>query len=184
MADVMVKVSGLEALELNMQTQTKAIENNLKRLLDEMGNQGLDSAVNGLGHIDTGETLASIKLLKTAPNRREIHAGGNAVWLEFGTGVARNHAPHPEPADGTPIAPHGTYGKGKGANPNGWWYETDSLTFSQMKNGDYSLSGDSVSNVKMYAHTRGIAATMFMFKAYKMLCNTLHDTARKVFSSR
>lgn len=163
MADVMVKVSGLEALELNMQTQTKAIENNLKRLLDEMGNQGLDSAVNGLGHIDTGETLASIKLLKTAPNRREIHAGGNAMWLEFGTGVAFNHAPHPEPADETPIAPHGTYGKGKGANPNGWWY--------------YDVNG------KRH-QTRGIGATMFMFKAYKMLCNTLHDTARKVFSSR
>ena len=177
-----IQVEGLESLESNVQQFTKVAEKNLKQLLDNLASEGEESAINDLGHIDTGETLSSINVRKTAPNKREIHAGGNAVWIEFGTGVARNHAPHPEPADGTPIAPHGTYGKGKGANPNGWWYETDSLTFSQMKNGDYSLSGDSVSNVKMYAHTRGIGATMFLFKAYKMLCNRLPDMARKVFS--
>lgn len=46
-----------------------------------------------------------------------IYAEGNAVaFIEFGTGV--KYPTHP-----SGMFSHGTYGQGKGANPNGWVYK-------------------------------------------------------------
>ncbi len=56
-------------------------------------------------------------------NRAAIIAYGETVgFIEFGTGVK-----FPEwNGSGTEYTPpqHGTYGKGKGANPKGWWFST------------------------------------------------------------
>ena len=55
--------------------------------------------------------------------RAAIIAYGETVgFIEFGTGVR-----YPEwDGNGAPYTPpkHGTYGKGKGANPKGWWFST------------------------------------------------------------
>ena len=56
-------------------------------------------------------------------NRAAVIAYGKTVgFIEFGTGVR-----YPEwGGDGVDYTPpkHGTYGKGKGANPKGWWFST------------------------------------------------------------
>ena len=56
-------------------------------------------------------------------NRAAVIAYGKTVgFIEFGTGVR-----YPEwNGDGVEYTPpkHGTYGKGKGANPKGWWFST------------------------------------------------------------
>ena len=56
-------------------------------------------------------------------NRAAVIAYGKTVgFIEFGTGVR-----YPEwSGDGVEYTPpkHGTYGKGKGANPKGWWFST------------------------------------------------------------
>ena len=56
-------------------------------------------------------------------NRAAVIAYGETVgFIEFGTGVK-----YPEWDDtGMDYTPpkHGTYGKGKGANPKGWWFST------------------------------------------------------------
>ena len=55
--------------------------------------------------------------------RAAVIAYGETVgFIEFGTGVR-----YPEwDGSGSPYTPpkHGTYGKGKGANPKGWWFST------------------------------------------------------------
>ena len=56
-------------------------------------------------------------------NRAAVIAYGETVgFIEFGTGVK-----YPEwDSSGMEYKPpaHGTYGKGKGANPKGWWFST------------------------------------------------------------
>lgn len=51
---------------------------------------------------------------------RVIAAGETVGFIEFGTGI-RNPEWDSSGMDYTPPA-HGTYGKGKGANPNGWYF--------------------------------------------------------------
>ena len=56
-------------------------------------------------------------------NRAAVIAYGETVgFIEFGTGV-RNPEWDSAGMDYTPPK-HGTYGKGKGANPKGWWFST------------------------------------------------------------
>ena len=56
-------------------------------------------------------------------NRAAVIAYGETVgFIEFGTGV-RNPEWDGAGTDYTPPK-HGTYGKGKGANPKGWWFST------------------------------------------------------------
>lgn len=101
----------------------------IKDLIEAMCDYGEDFAINLVGHIDTGKTVDSIRkdashIAYRNGNYGLIVAGGNAIWLEFGTGVTKNQGnAHPPVADpgNTTIYPHGTYGKGKGANP-GWYY--------------------------------------------------------------
>ena len=58
-----------------------------------------------------------------AGNRAAVIAYGETVgFIEFGTGV-RNPEWNDAGLEYTPPK-HGTYGKGKGANPKGWWFST------------------------------------------------------------
>jgi len=131
-----------------------------QRFLDLMLDFGEDYAINQVGHVDTGETLSSIHGYRNG-NKGVIVAGGNAIWLEFGTGVRYNGAvgssPHPKGQElGMKI---GEYGKGKGANPNGWWY----------------YDGEDIK------HTYGVQANMFMWHTARELERVAPELARSVF---
>lgn len=186
MVEVSVEVKGFEDFERNMKGFFAFADKKLRELLSVMLQEGEQYAINGVGHIDTGYTESTIVGYMGSKNKGVIVAGGNAIWIEFGTGVAKNSGKlHPEPVDSTiQIHSHGGYGKHRGASFTGWWYETDKLTFNQMKNVHYSLKGDSMGNVKMYAHTRGIEGNQFLFNTYKMLCDKYPEMAKEVFSKR
>ena len=89
-----------------------------------------------------------------------ISANGQAVaFVEFGAGVWFNDAesyPLPRP-DG--IVGIGQYGKGKGNNPNGWWYSKD---------------GNS-------RYTRGNPPAMAFYKAKVEIEESIGNVAREVF---
>lgn len=133
----------------------------IQALIAAMVAYGEDYAINEVGHVDTGETLETIRGYRNG-NKGVIVAGGNAVWVEFGTGTRYNGpvggSPHPMGAElGMTI---GEYGKGQGANPGGWWYYDES---GQVK------------------HTYGIPATMFMWKTARELERVAPELAREVF---
>ncbi len=138
---------------------TKKIE----ALITAMVAYGEDYAINEVGHVDTGETLETIKGYRSG-NKGVIVAGGNAVWLEFGSGTRYNgpvgSSPHPMGSElGMTI---GEYGKGQGANPGGWWY--------------YDASGQ-------IKHTYGIPATMFMYRTARELERIAPELAREIFKT-
>ena len=131
-------------------------------LIDLMLKHGEDYAINQVGHVDTGETLSSIRGYRDG-DKGVIVSGGNAIWLEFGTGVKHNGAvggsPHPKGSElGMTI---GNYGHGKGANPRGWWYYDDG-------------------KVK---HTYGTEANLFMWKTARELERVAPELAREVFGN-
>lgn len=138
-----------------------------KDLISLMCKRGEDFAVNSVGHIDTGNTLTTIAGYRRG-DKGVIIAGGAAIWIEFGTGVARNFgsAPHPKAAE-LGMSPWGTFGKGHGASFNGWYYPDET--------GPYEYEG------KRYSHTLGIPANHFMYNTAQELKRACPEMAREVF---
>ena len=120
-------------------------------------------------HVWSGETINSLTTERksdTAYTRSaNVKVGGAAVWLEFGTGVVANGCAvgefvHPMPGVYFKMNGIGTYRKGHGADPDGWYWEDE---FGE------------------YHHTFGIPATMFMWNAAQLAKRNIPSTARRVF---
>lgn len=148
-----------------LEAYKKSIKERTEKLIEVMCQFGEYYAVTHVEHIDTGETISSIHGYRKG-NKGYIVAGGNAEWIEFGTGVRHNGAagtsPHP-PSSDPKYASYtiGTYGKGNGANQDGWYY--------------YDADG-------RRKHTYGIEANMFMYKTARELERQFPDLARGVFA--
>ena len=136
--------------------------NRANKLLEMMLKKGEDYAINGLGHIDTGETVSTIAAYRDG-NHGVLLVGGNAIWIEFGTGVvANNYNPYPHhKAQELGMNAIGTYGEGHGASPNGWWYEGD--------DGEYH-------------HTYGIPSNSFFYNTAQMLRREYDKYAKELFA--
>ncbi len=98
----------------------KAKETEFIRRLKELG---VSVATAGFAMADY-DGVNDVLIAETqSGNRAAVIAYGETVgFIEFGTGVR-----YPEwNSSGTDYTPpkHGTYGKGKGANPKGWWFST------------------------------------------------------------
>jgi len=137
-------------------------------LIEAMCREGESFAINEVGHIKTGATVGSIRGYRKG-NEGFIVASGDinedgvctAVWIEFGTGVYHNGGGYPhEKAQELGMSAIGTYGEGKGSNPDGWWYKG--------KDGKAH-------------HTRGIKAQMFMWNTLKYLKEYAPEIASEVF---
>lgn len=131
----------------------KGVKKNMRDFMKEVALYGAEQAANYLSHVDTGETLGSITY-SYGDHTASVYAGGNAIWIEFGTGVTNSDYPYPLPEG---IVPHGEYGKKHGANPDGWWYP-DEIAKSESGNG-YESQGAT------WHHTYGIEPNPFMQQA-------------------
>ena len=152
--------NGIKNAIKELRQYRNSIKSKTLKLIDSMLRFGEDYAINSVAHVDTGETLSSIKGYRNG-TKGVIVAGGNAIWIEFGTGVRNNGSagtsPHHKGEElGMTI---GTYGQGKGADPNGWYYYDD---------------GEVV-------HTFGIKANMFMYKTALELQRVCPELAKEVF---
>lgn len=82
---------------------------------------GLSVARTGFQLADyDGEKDVVVSMNQTGTQATIVASGQTVGFIEFGTGVR-----YPEwSGDDTDFTPpqHGTYGKGKGKNPHGWWF--------------------------------------------------------------
>lgn len=137
-----------------------------EEVVDSMLSKGEAYAFFTLGHIDTGETLFSIVGHRNG-NKGVLVVGGNAVWIEFGTGVyAEGQTDHPLLGQIQGIVPHGMYSTtgrtpSQGANPNGWWYMGD--------------------DGKVH-HTYGIPSNRFFYNTAQMLRRQYPEIAKEIFA--
>ena len=152
-------VAGIKRAEKWIKKYAQDLEKKANELINVMLKEGEKYACRELVHVDTGETLNSIMGYREG-DTGIIYVGGNAVWIEFGTGVyAPGQTDHPKAAE-LGALPHGEYGKKHGANPNGWYYP--------------GLDG------KWY-HTMGIPSNRFMYRTAWMLRNRYKQMASEVF---
>lgn len=140
-------------------------------LLDKMLKEGENYAFLGAaGHIYTGITADTIMSMREGDHGMLL-VGGNAIWVEFGTGVvANNYNPYPHHkaqelgmnAIGTFVSPYpfNKSGKPHGNNPNGWWYMGD--------DGEYH-------------HTYGIPSDPFFYNTAQMLRREYDKMAKEIF---
>lgn len=82
---------------------------------------GVRVAQSGYSMADyDGINDVSVSMVRTSDGYAVVASGQTVGFIEFGTGVR-----HPEwdntGMDYTPPK-HGTYGKGQGKNPHGWWF--------------------------------------------------------------
>ena len=158
-----LSAQSLMAAAKQLREYARSLDDKAKELVNELGDYGLDSAANTLGHFDTGETLSSLEYVPNGTSGK-ITVGGNAVWIEFGTGVTHNgdvgSYPHPLAQD-LGMDAIGTYGKGHGASRYGWWYPDGGT----------------------YKHTFGIKSVQFMYRASQDMRRELIDIAKEVFAN-
>ena len=156
---VALTVESIDRAIHEIEQRRKEIESKVDQIIDAMLVAGENYAIATVGHVDTGATMSSIHGYRNG-KKGVIVAGGAAIWIEFGTGVIRNKQPHPK-ANELGMAKWGTYGKGHGADPNGWWY--------------YDENGEK-------HHTRGIESNRFMYQTAEYLKQHFPQYAIEVFS--
>ena len=94
-------------------------EQEFVRRLAEIGVQVAQSGFSIADYDGVNDVV--VNMVKTS-NGYSVVASGEAVgFIEFGTGI-RNPEWDSSGMDYTPPA-HGTYGKGRGKNPWGWWFK-------------------------------------------------------------
>lgn len=116
-----------EAANWLMRWRSKILRN-AEKLLDKMLKEGENYAFLGAAaHIYTGLTIDTIMSYRDG-NHGVLLVGGNAIWVEFGTGVyAQGQTDHPVLNEVAQygIVRHGEYGDRHGSDPNGWYYTGD-----------------------------------------------------------
>ena len=117
-ASIAAAVKVMEQYERDFQTKVEEFVRRLAEIGVRVASAGFETA-------DYDGTRDVTVTMEQTGGRVAVIASGETVgFIEFGTGVR-----HPEWSDGrnvsgAPYTPpaHGTYGKGKGANPKGWYF--------------------------------------------------------------
>lgn len=108
-----------------------------------------------------GEHQLSVYLEKSGDGYVVKAEGATVGFLEFGTGV-KNREWNNTGLDYKPPA-HGTYGKGQGKNPWGWWYNSE----------EYGVT----------MHTYGNQPAEGMLSARNEIIERVTEIAREVFKN-
>lgn len=143
----------------DLENYKQKISERTTELVDFAIKFGEEYAYNNIMNM-TGE-LANGVIGERVGKKGTITAGGNALWVEFGTGVGLNqgYAPHPK-RDELGMVAWGEYGLKLGRNPNGWNYKDDS---------------------GKWHHTKGIRANMFMWKTSQEIRKRYAKWAKQIF---
>ena len=105
--------------------ELKQYQKDIKPKLDEvcrrLAQVGVETARQHLVLANGNVDAAIEEPVKIENGYKIVMSGADVYFIEFGTGVR-----HPEwdntGMDYTPPK-HGTYGKGQGKNPSGWWFK-------------------------------------------------------------
>ena len=173
---VPLSTDGIDSAIKEIKAYKRKLYGKMQRLITAMCKEGEAYAIANVTHIDTGETVDSIHGYRKG-NRGVIVAGGQAVWLEFGTGVYWNGYPNGSPhpygeALGFKI---GEFGKQHGLD-QGWFFPTTDPRYEIIR---HTANGDVGTG---YGYTHGIQADMFMFKTIQELRRRAPELAKEIFS--
>ena len=78
-----------------------------------------------------GDNDVTVTMNQQGTQATVVASGKTVGFIEFGTGVRYPEWSGSDETGYTPPA-HGTYGKGQGKNPKGWWYGHHQHTYGNM----------------------------------------------------
>ena len=111
----------IDAAVKMVQQYEKDFEAKEQEFVRRLAEIGVRVAQTGFATADyDGVNDVVVSLEKTTEGYSVVAAGETVGFIEFGTGVKYPEWDNPG-VEYTPPA-HGTYGKGKGKNPWGWWF--------------------------------------------------------------
>lgn len=166
---------------IQLENEKQKILGTIHSLMELLMEEGITIAKSQVDNVDSGLTRNSIEGMFINNEKAVIIAGGNAVWLEFGTGVLRNPSAYPDQVEG--IVPVGTYGSGRGSNLDGWIFPTRKTKYVKKKNGRYPKFKGGEWDGMYIGHTKGIKANKFMLYAKEHLTSIAPGWAIDLFSS-
>ena len=112
----------IEEAEAIVRQYKKDFERKEAEFVKRLAGIGVSVASAGFATADyDGVNDVVVSLEKTATGYKVVASGETVGFIEFGPGVR-----YPE-WNGSDVAytppPHGSYGKGQGKNPHGWWFK-------------------------------------------------------------
>lgn len=159
--------SGIRNAQKQLEEYRTLLEQRAQELAKRLAEKGLAVARIRFENAEyAGENDVTVTMEQNG-SRAVITAAGKAVaFIEFGTGVAYPGYSRPLPAG---VSGHGEYGKGRGANPEGWNY------FGTQGSGEQALDGAGVPIPGVY-HTRGNPPAQAMWSALAEMAAAIQDT--------
>lgn len=116
---------GIEIDSFDMAEIEHAVIKGTRDFVRSLAREGRDLAAQGFEEAEYPGTNDVYVHLEETPDESDVVATGDAVaFIEFGAGITQANHPETYPE----VAPHGQFGKGKGANPNGWIYSGEAGT--------------------------------------------------------
>ena len=134
----------------------KDFETKKETFLRRLADLGVRVAQSGFSTADyDGENDVVVSMEKTSNGYSVVASGRTVGFIEFGTGVK-----YPEwdntGMDYTPPK-HGTYGKGQGKNPWGWWFKGSEGATAQHTYGNMPAEAMRTARDEMIDRVIGIA---------------------------
>lgn len=113
---VRLSQKGIKQAQRELQEYRQALNRRLQEFARRLAMEGYEVAKLRFSAAKyDGDNDVTVRVEQNGTKARIIASGKSVLFIEFGTGVAYPEHPSGEFA-------HGTYGKGKGKNPNGWAY--------------------------------------------------------------
>lgn len=114
-----IKIGNIDKIISQIESYQKSLPKKVDMLLERLATLGAFRArIDFSNAMYAGDNDVEISVEKIEDGYQILASGKSVLFIEFGTGVINPE--HPQAADFGYL--HGTYGKGKGANPNGWVY--------------------------------------------------------------
>lgn len=161
-----LKTTGIDNVLKRLDTYKKQIPSKMKLLMERLAVIGAYRArVDFSAAMYAGENDVEVTVNAIANGYEVVASGKSVLFIEFGTGVI-----NPEhPKSGEFGFAHGTYGQGKGANPNGWVYVGEQGNAGQtVREGVY--------------RTRGNPPAKAMYNSSEEVRRRIQEVAREVFN--
>lgn len=162
-----LKTTGVDKVINRLDSYKRQIPSKMNLLMERLATIGAYRArADFSAAMYAGENDVEITVNPIANGYEVVASGKSVLFIEFGTGVI-----NPEhPKSGEFGFSHGTYGKGKGADPNGWVYVGEQGNAGQtIREGVY--------------RTRGNPPAKAMYNSSEEVRRRIQEIAREVFNS-
>ncbi len=150
-------IENAERIVWQYKTDFEVKEQEFLRRLAEVGVSVASAGFSMADYDGVNDVVVSME--KTATGYSVIASGETVGFIEFGTGV-RYPEWSGEDVEYTP-PPHGSYGKGQGKNPWGWWFRGSEGAVAQHTYGNMPAEAMLMARNQMIEQVIAIAREVF-----------------------